>query len=275
MLWFIFSLSILFAWAIYGLYALDLHRSVLETINLPLAKWLVQPGNSVRVALWLGAIVITAISWFSPPESLLGRMLTDFISISIAVIVIDELVQYRNALQEKHRIIEQMGSAVNDVALEAVRLAWKHKWLTDGTLRGAYLSEANLKGAVLWTGDFAGVDFWDANLSATNLGRANLTNSRLCDANLNQSDLISANLSGADLGYASFENANLEYANLYGANLEGTNLWGAKLAFANLEAAKYTQDTIWPENFDPKAKGAIKIAPDDRSDRRLLNIANR
>ena len=46
--------------------------------------------------------------------------------------------------------------------------------------------------------------------------------------------------------------AYLSGAYLYGANLSGANLYGA-----NLYGANYSQLTLWPTGFDPKARGAV------------------
>lgn len=61
-----------------------------------------------------------------------------------------------------------------------------------------------------------------------------------------------ANLTGADL-----EGANLEGANLRKANLTGADLEGARLSEADLRRAKASEDTTWPEGFDPVAAGVI------------------
>ena len=103
-------------------------------------NWLKEPGQPVRLATWVIAIVVVALTLVSPTDTLLGSLRTDAISTAFAVIVINELGIYRAALQEKRSIIEQMGSPVNDAALEAVRLARKNGWLDDGSLKGANLN---------------------------------------------------------------------------------------------------------------------------------------
>ena len=59
--------------------------------------------------------------------------------------------------------------------------------------------------------------------------------------------------------------ADLSGANLVGADLSETNLCGADLRDANLirvdlTGARYDSRTVWPEGFDPRAAGAIKVA---------------
>lgn len=70
----------------------------------------------------------------------------EMVGFAFTVVVIDELGERRAERLEKERIIEQMGSPVNDVALEAVRIARKSDWLRDGSLRGANLVEPIYKG---------------------------------------------------------------------------------------------------------------------------------
>ena len=56
---------------------------------------------------------------------------------------------------------------------------------------------------------------------------------------------------------ANLEGANLEEANLEEAVLADANLSGANLGGANFRMAKATEDTVWPEGFDPQAAGVI------------------
>ena len=86
-----------------------------------------------------------------------------------------------------------------------------------------------------------------------------LVRADLDEANLGEADLGGANLFSANLGGANLRGANLFSANLVRAHLEGANLEGANLEGANLEGARYNHRTIWPEDFDPQAHGAILV----------------
>ena len=259
-------------------------------------KWLKEPGNPVRLATWVIAIAVVALAFLSPTDTLLGGLRSEAISTAFAVIVINELGIYRAALQEKRSIIEQLGSPVNDAALEALRLATKNGWLKDGTMNGANLRGANLTGARLREANLTGADLGDANLTGTdlisanlthadlmganldgtNLMLANLTHAVLLGANLTDANLMFANLTSADLLLANLTGANLMVANLTHANLSSANLTGAKLWLADLtladlthaklssadiegaklSSAKYDIHTIWPDNFAPVQAGA-------------------
>lgn len=101
------------------------------------------------------------------------------------------------------------------------------------TLRGASLVNAGLDNARL-----QGVDLREADLE-----RASLIEASLIGANLSKAFLIQANLSSADLS---------------GADLSGTNLEGAVLHGTILIGATFTEETIWPDGFDPTRVGATK-----------------
>lgn len=103
------------------------------------------------------------------------------------------------------------------------------------------------KNALAWLEE--GVDVWnkwrDENpRNIPYLRHAQLGNSNLSGANLRATYLQDANFQGADLSYA-----DLRAARLGGADFTGANLLGAK----------YSNSTVWPDDFDPKAAGAILI----------------
>ncbi|MCB0210162.1 MAG: pentapeptide repeat-containing protein [Anaerolineae bacterium] len=161
--------------------------------------------------------------------------------------------------------------------------------------READLREANLSGTILRQADFFQADLSGANLKGADLMLANfkytkinnttqlktkwrliwdIVNKDLKDRYLMGADLSFANLRGADLRNADLRGANLNGTDLTGANLRETNLNNAQLndaklrwtdlresslLTADLNGAKYDRWTRWPENFDPKKKGAILV----------------
>jgi len=128
----------------------------------------------------------------------------------------------------KKDLIAQMGSKVHDVAIEAVKDLRKEGWLTDGSLRGAFLWYAELQGAPLRDADLQGV--------------------RLRFANLQGAILEIGKLQGADLTLA-----DLEGANLFAAKLQGASLRGATLLNADLQHATFDENTRLPDatNWTP------------------------
>jgi len=129
------------------------------------------------------------------------------------------------------------------------------------------LSGLNLRGA-----DLSGVKFDQMDISATNLRGANLSHARFTGVSCEESDLSDANLSGsylydtdlketfmlrANLSGAELRAVDLEYTSLYEAILNGANLSSAKIYYTDLRKAKYDDETIWPEGFDPQDAGAV------------------
>lgn len=202
------------------------------------------------LALWLGWIGFSE----QTKEELYVNLATSLGSIAITVLVIDQLNRWRMVAERKREIIEQMGSPVNDAALEAVRLARKHGWLTDGSLKKANFSGANLKGADLDKANFEGASLMSANLEGANLWGANLGGTNLMHTNFE-----GANLEEANLKDARFVFTTLWRANLGGADLEGTHLGGSRS-----RNAFYDSRTVFPIGFNPEAAGFIAVAhPDD------------
>lgn len=81
------------------------------------------------------------------------NLATDFFSLAITILVIDQLYRWRDnltqqqidkslAAERKRNIIQQMGSQSNEFARQAVRIAETQGWLKDGSLK-----EANLVGS--------------------------------------------------------------------------------------------------------------------------------
>ncbi|HOT92551.1 MAG TPA: pentapeptide repeat-containing protein [Anaerolineae bacterium] len=135
-------------------------------------------------------------------------------------------------------------------------------------LVAALLKEANLSRAILVGANLSWSTLAQSRLVETELGGATLTGVDLRAADAHGANLIMANLKRADLSQANFSRtnllrANLEEAILTAADLSGavllwTNLSHARLDGAKLDGATYNQYTIWPEEFDPAASGAVK-----------------
>ena len=112
----------------------------------------------------------------------------------------------------------------------------------------AYLRGVDLCGAFL-----SGADLFAADLAAADLRGADLGEAHLGSADLSGADLSRANLFGADLSWA-----DLKGAALHGADLRRADLRGARLQGADLHEAVYDEYTLWPEDVDPDARGAVQ-----------------
>ena len=77
----------------------------------------------------------------------------------------------------------------------------------------------------------------------------------LYEADLIDKDKIAINLNGAKLSFAYLNGANLGWADLGGAILNGAKLGWAKYT----KNTANNRGTIWPDNFDPVAAGAICV----------------
>jgi uncharacterized protein YjbI with pentapeptide repeats len=182
---------------------------------------------------------------------------TSFVTITIAVLIIDRLNE-RRAKREtiereqlaeqlakqqlKAQLIREMGSTDNGFALHAVRElrahgTEHHNWLTDGSLQGAELQRANLHGAHLQEANLHGAHLQKANLHGAYLREANLHGAYLLRADLRDADLLRADLHGAYLLGANLRGAHLLGANLRGAHLQEANLHEGVLLAATLQGA--------------------------------------
>ena len=72
-------------------------------------------------------------------------------------------------------------------------------------------------------------------------------------------DLSGAKLSGANLQFADLIGTDLTNVDLVDADLTDADLTDADLKGATFDDAKYNDKTIFPDGFDPKAAGMIKI----------------
>ncbi|MEM7345175.1 MAG: pentapeptide repeat-containing protein [Chloroflexota bacterium] len=115
--------------------------------------------------------------------------------------------------------------------------------LTSSGFLGFNMREANLPNAKFGGAFLGGVDLYGADLSGANLDKAVLYHV----------DFTKADLSGATLrSITTAVGVNFAEANLCGANLKGTDL-----TLVGLRDAYFNNDTQWPEDIDPLAKGAI------------------
>ena len=111
--------------------------------------------------------------------------------------------------REKERLIRQMRSRDNGLALQAVGELGANGWLGDGSLKNAELWNANLKGVNIWDVNLKGADLHGATLQDARMERGNLTGVNLWKANLQGMMLFDVTLEGADLFAANLENATL------------------------------------------------------------------
>jgi uncharacterized protein YjbI with pentapeptide repeats len=114
--------------------------------------------------------------------------------------------------------------------------------------------EADLRGAALAGSELEGAELEGANLSRANLTGSNLSWVHMWNGNLEGARLHAARLVGADLRGVSLVNTDLTGADLRKAVL-------AKQGFepAELTKARYDAGTRWPNGYDPRSHGAIRV----------------
>jgi uncharacterized protein YjbI with pentapeptide repeats len=213
--------------------------------------------------------------------SFAGGLSTELFGAVLTFIAIDILINRAEKAEESaahtnariQRLIHDMGSQNNHVALQAVEELRREGWLTDGALQGAELrrsrgvaaayvmgielrqanlqaadlNNAKLEVADLEYAQLQGADIIGANLQSASLYGANLTNAQLIGANLQGATLWYAMMQGADLEAAKLQDAKLIFADLKGADLREARLQGAKLEGANLENVKLTDRMLRPD----------------------------
>lgn len=191
-------------------------------------------------------------------QAFYANVSTEAMSIAITIILIDWLHERRDARQSKERLVRQMRTPDNGLALQAIEELRAEGWLNEpGLLAHKYLWDANLKGANLAGVDLRGIylnranletaNLNTANLQAAHLERANLTGAHLDKANLDHADLHEAHLRGARLVKALLSRAHLHGADITGASLDETDLRDAQVHDAQLINANRLRGAIMPD----------------------------
>jgi hypothetical protein len=221
----------------------------------------------------------------------------EMVGIGMTVLIIANASEVVSRQSEKKRLISQMGSPNNGLAVDAARQLRVRGWLFDGSLREADLYRANLKGADLANADLRGAKMKGVNLDGANLEKADLRSVDMSAAKVNI-DLdppepkgykrprgfrrsgaakLNANMTGADLRGANLTGADLSGAILENADLRGTNMKDAQLGLyrykdpdvdygelitvreAVLRSALYDEKTVWGVYGDPVGRKAIMV----------------
>ena len=216
----------------------DLHQQGQDFRTADLPSFSLSIPNEAVWGFFAGVLATVAVmSTNFLDRSFMDSLAPEAIGILVTVLFINQLNRRSEREQYKRRLIHELGSRVNDVALRAVEELKKEGWLEDGSLHGADLRDANLQGAVLEGANLQGAVLWGANLQGAVLWEANLQGAVFGGANLQGVVFGGANLQGAVFGGANLRGTVLNYANLQKATFGGANLQGAVLNYANLQKA--------------------------------------
>jgi uncharacterized protein YjbI with pentapeptide repeats len=160
-----------------------------------------------------------------------ANLSTELFSIAITVLVIDSLYKYHEARSEKNRLILEMSSPDNGIAVRATQIMQReYSYLIDGSLKNKFFWSANLNGAELLSAELEGASFHFASMVGAHLYGANLKNVAFWRTNLEGVFLQDADLSDATVVFANLKNAKVTRQQLKVCRtLHGTILPNGKL----------------------------------------------
>jgi hypothetical protein len=184
-----------------------------------------------NILLGLGVvavIILGSVYYFTGSlTGFLVNIATEIIGIILTIAFIDYYYRQREEKEALKKLIRELGSRDNAVAIAAIGELRTRGWLQDGSLSGGNFICANLDNANLILANFENCYFGSARFRNSILNSANLKN-----ANLHNADFRDASLFGANLEGATLQNAAVDRARFRGANLHNTDLADEQFAFA-------------------------------------------
>ena len=120
--------------------------------------------------------------------------------------------------------------------------------------------EADFRGVYVWGGDLS-----DSDLGGSDFSGAHLDGTFCYRANCSECDFTGALLEGVALDRVNLDNATFVDARLVADSIGGscslraTDLRFTTLANAVLTGCKYDALTLFPDGFDPVAKGMVRV----------------
>ena len=148
------------------------------------------------------------------------------VSIGAGVFIIDQIYRRRDRLAveqaDRERLVIELRSRDNGIAVNALEQIAARNWLRDGTLAGGNFAYADLFQADFTLADLEGAMFFSTRLQEAEFVNAYLYDANFYMANLQRANFNGANLYGADLSFASLKGAFLGDACLINAILANT-----------------------------------------------------
>jgi uncharacterized protein YjbI with pentapeptide repeats len=192
--------------------------------------------------------ILIGFALFPNDKGYLANIYTTLVGVLITVVYLDRRAERREALRAeselKTRLIREMGSQLNEVAIHAVEELRAKQWLVDGVLMNGSFIGANLQIVNLDDANLQGIDFSYADLNQAKLRNADLQQANFKHAKLHMADLTNCNLMQADLSYSDLEKSRLVSTNLQYANLSNAYLTHADLRNSNLQHADLVSSTF-------------------------------
>ena len=193
----------------------------------------------VGFGVWLGANLFAGDAGYGT------NLYTEFISIAVTVLFIDNLNRRRDDRRRKQELAERLLREARSPDTATAQNAFHQ--MKD--LELIYGKDSILRGADLRSIRPGNVDLTGANMEGAKLAMADFSNCTFDYANLE-----GAKLSGADLTHSCLDTANLENADMEGAKLTHANLVGAHLSGANLLNANANRAYLSWSQMNLKAK---------------------
>ncbi len=218
----------------------------------------------VIVAFVLGFVISPVIT---SSQDLLDSLFPEFMGIAFTVLIIDRLAVIRERTTYKTRLLEQLSSRTNSIAINAAEQLWANDWWTDDTFVNMRLVRADLRGVDFGKANLTGVIFSDDRYGSARFDANTILPDETAwteDSDLDQftnpahpnywrgyglrgKDLTFEDFSNANLLNADIRDANLRHADFNSADLRGSRFENAKTDNMDLTGAKFNNKTILPD----------------------------
>lgn len=200
------------------------------------------------VVVLLAGIVIGALL-FSDNINFSLNIYTEVISIIVTALVVDQIVRRRDQMQQRRRLLRDVGGPSGEVARAAINIMRQEGWLEGkrSLLVNANLWEAQLTGVALNGANLRGAALGNAYLERAYLSNVDFGGADLMGADMRESDLVRTNLNGAQMRFANLSGAYLGASDLRGANLQDCNLLNAHFTDMYFGGAHFNKETILPD----------------------------
>ena len=210
---------------------------------------------------WLLVTGYQSNSWLNELlEQNYSNFSSEFISIGITVLVINALVEKESRKREWERLVINMSSPDNGIAISAVKELKVLGLLTNGFLFGRQFDYANLKNAFLHEADLGLCSFFKCNFSGAILSDAKLRGVGFSNSDLSKTHLLRVIAEEAYFHTVRLNGADFEDAVLSKAVFEECDLSGANVTDRQLKKTSSLRGSIMPSGV--KYNGRFNLRAD-------------
>lgn len=206
-------------------------------------------GGSARIGRMIGSVLIAAGVVFLFFTSYGGNWyyrVDEFISIGIAVLIVDHLLEQRVKKELRKSINRELEKGRNAQILWSIwklkRYSDEYKWLFDGSLDGYDFSHSNLYRVNL----IREVDL-RVNIRCADFVYANFGGAYLFNIDFSGSSFQNVQFQRAALSWVKFNNCSFRGASFEGAKLANTDFRGSDVTMTQLTRAKEINQIILPD----------------------------